>query len=663
MLSIFIFTFLFTSFLDILNYSVYASIGEVSNEEVLLNNQLSSFEDYSLEVDSTSNELIKTLLYEEIFTMEGDVDVHNCKKRIEEKYDFSNMSKYDIAEWLYIKGLISYRQKIECFCDLILKRDFSNTLCIEGILDQLQNYSNEDMNGVSRTRNLTPSIHKKIEAIFNLSYNKYNTTHLTSISQEKLYNSKNFQFHYDSSMTMESAVESTAFYFEAVRQKFIDLGFSQPRLDMFNSKYQIFLDSKQAEDSNVLASTVKLLDGMNTCSSYMVIYNFSGFDDDLKETIVHEYFHAIQNAYNHQSGWFKEACANWATTVICKAYPNTQRWINHFIFNSTGISLPSTSGYGAVLFPITIEVDYGGIESIIAIYKEYNNFAPDIPFTTLKKVVTKGIQNCGNSGDFDYIYRTMVSQLINTRHWYKEKMDDKVENPWTNVKPIDIFSVSKPNTISRNLEYFSSHYYQITIPSNFTHSIRTNVQFKGTGGAVQIYQKDNEGNHQISYINSSFNDAYTIDIDDVGNTIKELVIIVSNTNDGESIDYSLNTFLSNHNYIDHYCTICNHYTETHDYHNPYTWVNHTQHLSTCGCGATAKEGHAVRKGSSICLLCGGTADIGFNEINLLMSNIKYITENGSYMLANGVFILVEEDIEQYLMGNLFFLCQYDYKFI
>lgn len=102
MLSIFIFTFLFTSFLDILNYSVYASIGEVSNEEVLLNNQLSSFEDYSLEVDSTSNELIKNLLYEEIFTMEGAVDVHNCKKRIEEKYDFSNMSKYDIAEWLYI---------------------------------------------------------------------------------------------------------------------------------------------------------------------------------------------------------------------------------------------------------------------------------------------------------------------------------------------------------------------------------------------------------------------------------------------------------------------------------------------------------------------------------------------------------------------------------
>lgn len=48
-----------------------------------------------------------------------------------------------------------------------------------------------------------------------------------------------------------------------------------------------------------------------------------------------------------------------------------------------------------------------------------------------------------------------------------------------------------------------------------------------------------------------------------------------------------------HVYEDHYCIHCNHYTTSHDYHDPYTWVNYTQHWATCGCGATAKQGHAV----------------------------------------------------------------------
>ena len=46
------------------------------------------------------------------------------------------------------------------------------------------------------------------------------------------------------------------------------------------------------------------------------------------------------------------------------------------------------------------------------------------------------------------------------------------------------------------------------------------------------------------------------------------------------------------------------------------------------------------------------------ETNALDNGIRYVTENGSYILPNGVIVLVSEDIEAYFNGELIF---YDLK--
>lgn len=119
-----------------------------------------------------------------------------------------------------------------------------------------------------------------------------------------------------------------------------------------------------------------------------------------------------------------------------------------------------------------------------------------------------------------------------------------------------------------------------------------------------------------------------------------------------------------HNYEDHYCTMCNQYTETHDYHDPYTWVNFSKHDATCGCEATTQQGHAISSsGGSLlgsgtryktCLLCGGSAEIGFVQLNATSTEIEYVTEKGSYILPNGVIVLVDEDIEAYMNHTILF---------
>lgn len=96
-------------------------------------------------------------------------------------------------------------------------------------------------------------------------------------------------------------------------------------------------------------------------------------------------------------------------------------------------------------------------------------------------------------------------------------------------------------------------------------------------------------------------------------------------------------------------------TFTHEH--TYIWVSNTKHKNICTCGEETLEGHVVsadafNDGSqtSICLLCGGIASIGFTQN---CNKIK-ISENGSFILNNGLIVLKNADIESYLSGTLIF---------
>lgn len=88
---------------------------------------------------------------------------------------------------------------------------------------------------------------------------------------------------------------------------------------------------------------------------------------------------------------------------------------------------------------------------------------------------------------------------------------------------------------------------------------------------------------------------------------------------------------------------------THNY--SYVWKNLTKHDALCSCGDIKSEGHAVLNGSDICIRCGGKANVSFVEI---MNNITYKTVSGSYKLANGVIVLVEEDLQDYYNETIIF---------
>ena len=123
-----------------------------------------------------------------------------------------------------------------------------------------------------------------------------------------------------------------------------------------------------------------------------------------------------------------------------------------------------------------------------------------------------------------------------------------------------------------------------------------------------------------------------------------------------------NHFIESHNYITinnclKRCSICNYELETHNY--TYLWKNYTQHQALCACGEMHNQGHAVSPGSlgpgqqyTTCLICGGPASMGIMPLS--NNNLPY-TINGSYILPNGVMVLVDDDIDAYLDGTLVFI--------
>ncbi|MBR2380945.1 MAG: S8 family serine peptidase [Clostridia bacterium] len=98
---------------------------------------------------------------------------------------------------------------------------------------------------------------------------------------------------------------------------------------------------------------------------------------------------------------------------------------------------------------------------------------------------------------------------------------------------------------------------------------------------------------------------------------------------------------------------------THEYIG-WTYYSPTQHIECCECGqkGTQKGSHIVQEGSvvnykGICMYCRATVFLLDNHFPDLMSVTRY-SINGSYILPNGIIVLVDEDIEAYENGTLVF---------
>lgn len=94
---------------------------------------------------------------------------------------------------------------------------------------------------------------------------------------------------------------------------------------------------------------------------------------------------------------------------------------------------------------------------------------------------------------------------------------------------------------------------------------------------------------------------------------------------------------------------------THIYTHRYLMWTSTQHKSFCACREYKLQAHVIRADNlTKCILCNGIIRGGISPLGTHSIEVQFITANGSYILPNGVIVLVEEDIQAYFAGTLVF---------
>ena len=117
-----------------------------------------------------------------------------------------------------------------------------------------------------------------------------------------------------------------------------------------------------------------------------------------------------------------------------------------------------------------------------------------------------------------------------------------------------------------------------------------------------------------------------------------------------------------HTFFDDACVCCG-LAHIHEY-IEWEYYSNTQHIEkcTCGCLGTVRASHVVRSNSvgifKPCVYCGALINTG-SDFSQIESTKILITESGSYIMPNGIIVLVDADIEAYLNGELVFYDPYD----
>ncbi len=202
------------------------------------------------------------------------------------------------------------------------------------------------------------------------------------------------------------------------------------------------------------------------------------------------------------------------------------------------------------------------------------------------------------------------------------------------IEPRGTVHQYKDYNIWEDMNSLSEEYYTINVPYTGSYSFSINKDF---GWIVQLFDSDFNLIEEISDVNGFYStDAllnsgtYYVRIKNLGTTDENFRLIIS----------------PNH---------------THDY-SEWTYYSSTQHVCCCSLcnetgttyGVHATKQSLIAGNNATCFVCGFafSLDDGFGQI--IHQNVQKVSVNGSYILPNGIIVLVDEDVEAYLNGTLVF---------
>lgn len=471
----------------------------------------------------------------------------------------------------------------------------------------LCSFADQKNNEISHINKFISNVSK--ESI-NENYNniEYNSTYNTC---------DDFKIYYNSNYTNSEKITEIVDYLIYAKNSFANLGFKYNLNVETNKKIDVYLNPFPNDGiygGETLGERYFL---SNKAYNTFTFNGFSCLDDDLRETIVHEYFHSITNNYNaltnYNLSWFKEALATWATFKIIDFPVSSISYIENYIIEEC-VKTFGQSGYSDALFVFTLEKEFG-FNFIIDLLNKIETKKIDLSTDEFKNTFNSLISEKYNSNlNYDSIIALMNTYIISFDDNYSGLFNFSISNDnfdgLKHYKVIDqnIYGYGGLSTMS-----YSSSYYKIELDENISrHDIKLYLGFENENSLVTIYTIDKYNKHNAYLLEGDDEYRYEYVLSNFNYYIKKAYVVITNIS-SKSEKSSVFNGLYNHSYSNHHCILCEEYTNNHTYTYSYKYNSATTHYSYCGCGEKILEPHVVMISSSAikyCYYCGARVSIG-----------------------------------------------------
>jgi len=243
-------------------------------------------------------------------------------------------------------------------------------------------------------------------------------------------------------------IKSIAESFEYVKRVTCDSrGFRNPILGEGKNSFDIYvydLDGKYGVTMSTSYYEMTSSKQRRASCNISIDNNYSpskGFKDSrdncMRVTAAHEFFHAVQYAYNVDAdSWWKEASATWNEDEIYDDVDDYVRYIDR-VFNSPEKSLEESS-YGGVIFAKYLSENLGGYEVIKRIWE-----VQGIAYDTSVKAIDAVVKELHQDKDIAAVFNDYAACNFNPSQYYSEgvswRKSVSIENTFTDY-PVSVKS-------------------------------------------------------------------------------------------------------------------------------------------------------------------------------------------------------------------------------
>ena len=446
-------------------------------------------------------------------------------------FDLSKLSSLEKVGFYANTKMITEAEKIDKYCDIMIAKDFSEDgICLNHVIDEITDYAYDPSNlsGLSNSPEVAQVLSEP-------------TTNDFPYSVENDY----FVVRYDNT-NLANHANTIATLLIANRRILLQMGFNDPtRVVNSNvtTKINVYVTNMVSSYGTGVYGTTTYDPISNTTvgHSYIQIYCVStAFNCGiLSEVVAHEYFHAVQNAHNYNSGvttkWFKEACASWFAIYTGHSEMIKNDISNYLTYNLNmqleyfnGINSGAT--YGKALFPLTIDIDFGGYSTIKTIYNILSSYSANYSNVDLRYAISSAVQTYNTSDSFLSVFKKFAINNSNPNYYYSSRIpyldeEEGIQYDWSN------------NGIVSYLTDYAYSVYELGIKYFLIEPIGTNVQsFSGnitlsdtSNVAVTKSYKSASGTYTNYDLTINSNTYLLLETDLGSSTKKEIILVVMNT--------------------------------------------------------------------------------------------------------------------------------------